>query len=223
MSELFSIISSGGAFKNPLTGGLSSFTSQIDTLGLTNPLNPVYAALEPSAVTDIIAAFENVVDGMGSYQSHTDILSGVNLGGENGMAAMAQIMSVARVAEGQPSCAQFNKAFGAVMKAGEVLAEIKALVDLILQLIENPEAIAEELKNRLLAFGQKMIDQIASDILAFQQAQATALANAVGEAITSLLGDSCFSNVLGAVATTEMKKKVDEIKAVKIPTISELI
>jgi len=216
MSALTGLISGGKAFKNPMTGSISSLTSKIDLLQLDNPASPIYAELTPTQITEITTAFENIKTQMVDFQSHTDTLSGVNMGGDKGMAQMAQIMSVARVASGQQTCSEFNKAFGSIMNAAEIAAEIAALLLLIQQLIENPEAVIEELKNRLNAMTQRMADQIAADLQAFAQAQATALANAVGEAIVGLLGDNCFANVLGAVATDEMKKKIAEIKP---PTI----
>lgn len=216
MSALFSTIASGNAFKNPFDSGFSSLKSQVEMLDLTNPASPILADLTPSQITSITQSFSDMMENMDGFMNHTDNMSGVNLNADIGFSKVSQVMSVARVASGQQTCSEFNKAFGSIMKAAEIINQARDLEKQIERLLTHPEEAVAEIIARANALKQRMADQMAADILAFEQGMATALANAVSESIVSLLGDGCFANVVGAVATDEMMKKINEIKAPKL-------
>lgn len=233
MTAFTSIISSGKAFNNPYSSIILNIKSIMNTSGLKNSSSPFYIQAQidallakplttftPSKVSDIANSFQNIEEKLDDLLSHTDNLSGVNLAGDMGLGNMAQIMTVARAVSGESSCSEFNKAFGAIMQSAAIIAAITSLIDKIIEFLEDPEAIADELLNKLSSIANQIVDQIQADLEAFARGQALAIANALSSAIAGLISDPCFSGVLETIMTDEMKKKVEEFDIPELPRIT---
>lgn len=235
MNALTSIISSGEAFTNPLTPHIASAKSMFSMNGLTDENSPFYsltraAAFAQDPLTEYDGAktalaattFGSMESELDNLLAHTDRLSGVNMAGEGGLGNMAQIMGVARTVAGESSCDSFNSAFGAIAKAAAIISKILEIIQKIKDFLADPFALINNMIAALQGMAQDMINQIASDLLAFAEGKLLAIANALASALTGLIGDPCFAGIMKTVMTDKMSAEIDKIKKPEIPQLPRL-
>lgn len=232
INPLTTMITSGSAFTNPYKISTDTIKNLIDVNDLTNENSPFYVTslanaffqnpltdFIPSKVTSIASSFETVKDQIDVLVNHSDKLSGVDITGDIGLGNMAQIMTIARAVSGESSCSTFNKAFGVITQSKTIIASILSLIDKIVDFLSDPEAIADELLNKLESVANNIISQVASDLQAYAEGALLAIANALASSISSLIDDPCFSGVIGTIATDTMKEAINNLPRPQIPSI----
>lgn len=209
------LISANTAFVNPVSAPIINAVSSINrakdrVLAATDILNPNYNPQVAANSSQIIAAMGTLTTTLGRFGVHTDALSGIGLGtglGGSNLVSIASIVdSVQKYKNEGAICSAVYGAFGAIMKAAEIINSINALLGMLDRLSDIPEQI----EAALLLLRNQLENQIETDLLAFANAKIEALELAAANAITSLIGNPCISDVLTKIAGKELKVIMNE-------------
>lgn len=216
LSNITDLIKQNTAFSNPLapiigtaTDTLTSVKTLVNSIGF-NPVppllaNPLFNPTVGASASDIITSTDLLLVTLGRFQSHTDNLSGVSLAtgltGSNFATISSIVANVQKYHESSAICDIVYGAFGAIMAAADIISKITTLMGQLANLLTIPSQIASALNS----IRQLIESQIANDLLAFANAQLTALQNAAASAISSLINDACMGNIIAAVGTQELR------------------
>lgn len=204
------LITANTAFVNPVSAPIINAVSSINrakdrVLAATDILNPNYNPQVAANSSQIIAAMGTLTTTLGRFGVHTDALSGIGLGtglsGSNLTSIATIVNSVQKYKNEGAICSAVYGAFGAIMKAAEIINSINSLLGMLDRLSEIPDRI----EAALLALMNQLENQITSDLLAFTNSKLEALELAAANAITSLIGNKCIGDVLTKIAGKELK------------------
>jgi hypothetical protein len=208
IKDIASVIKTGDAFANPFSATLITTGAAITQLkGLaTGAL--VGSLIQPHAAT-ILSSIATIESTLLDFTSHSDSLSGVGLSegltGSN-FATMASVVKTAQkyTSEGGV-CSIANGAFGAIVKARQIIAAIENLQRQLGELLLFPERIAAYLDT----LETLLRNQIINDLTAFAQAQLDALQASAAGALAEFFGDPCLAGIASVVATDAVKSKLN--------------
>lgn len=211
MNEVYNLIKQGTGFVNPFEDKLDLLDDIINTNLLDQVTSPLYAAFSEPEQIAAAGASSAFKDQVLLFRQHTRKLAGKELEGTRELMRIANAMATARNAEGELVCDSFLGAFGAIMKVAEItndiLGTLVAIQDFVNGTSTNISMFISTIQNQTTKF----INQIAADVGAYATGLQNALMYGVSQALIGLAGDSCFGQVVGIIASQEMKIELDKI------------
>jgi hypothetical protein len=235
LSGIKSIINSGNAFSNPISGKVNSalqgFTppSVAELMGIAE----VQFAAKNLPVPDyneIAAAQNSVVNAYNKIQDmlhHTNKLSGVNMSGNGTLATIAKTMSSARNASGAKSCDKVLAAFGSIRDAANTINDCVTTIDLAKRMLKDLPGHIKTIPKQLDSQADKIVKKILHETAAIANAQIENAKHALSMQMAEMFQDECVGQVLGAVMTKDMnlqvKKVTDEIAKKRVSMFQKIM
>lgn len=211
MNEVYNLIKDNLGFENPFEGDLDSLDDIINTNLLDQVTSPLYASFSPAEQISAAGASADFKNQVLLFRQHTRKLAGKELEGTRELMRVANAMATARNAEGELVCDSFLGAFGAIMKLAEITNDILGTLVAIQDFVNGVSTDINMYISNIQNQTTKFINQIAADVGAYATGLQNALMYGVSQALIGLAGDSCFGQVVGVIATQEMKKELDKI------------
>lgn len=216
VGEVRNLINGGTAFVNPFATTLPLVSGALTTAKGIIDTAPIGSALNLSA-PQLILSIETLEDTLSDFGIHTDNLSGVNLSnGLNGanFATISQVVATVQKYQNDGSvCEVVFNAFGAIIQAAQIINSIRILIGQLENLENSTPANIINFIDNLETILRTQIEQ---DLIAFANAQISALRNAVANTLIGLGANECLSQIIGIVGGAELKKIV-------LPEIGDIV
>lgn len=208
----------GTGFQNPIRTGTTAVLNGLVIPGipeLTVMANAqaLLKGVSPPSTNQIETAQASITEAYNKTQSllgHSDRISGVNLSGDNTIAAIARTMQTAKTVNGENTCSTVLKAFGAIQKAAEMVTDVVTTINAIKSFLEDIPGAIDSIPGICAAYATKIGIQVANDVAALVQAQVDNLHHAVAQNIASLFSDPCIGQIMGTVLTADMHSEVSK-------------
>jgi len=218
----------GNAFSNPVACNISSSTSTIASLEseISGYTPPVEGGL---TFGSMLSSLGSLTTNLGSFKTHTDRLSGVNLSNDGehfgflGLQGIATAYNGVQEAMKEPDSVvedNYSKMFSSVLDSGQNLTSDVAtkLTGInISDILDNPDEIeAQEIIDNLTSsigsLSSNMLGNISADNGHLSTALSTVKKFGLGNVVLSMNKDDCFGKkILDSVGSSTIKEELDKV------------